>query len=105
MPRWEKLFRALNEEYGLKEQGLLTQYLVVEVEQTAENIHVYHRKYSQEILERFGFEEMHAVGNPMEVHMRLCPVQISASHIVKLTAYSCFWPLVHDPIWLLRWGN
>ncbi|KAG3114315.1 hypothetical protein PI124_g6915 [Phytophthora idaei] len=60
-----KLFEDLDVEYGIKDQGLLAQYLGVEVVQTAEYITIRQTKYSREFLEKFGYGYAHAVGNPM----------------------------------------
>ncbi|GMF23949.1 unnamed protein product [Phytophthora fragariaefolia] len=70
-----KLFEDLNKAYGIKDQGLLTQYLGVEVEQTPGRITIRQGKYAREILTKFGYEEAHAVGNPMEVNARLAPIE------------------------------
>ncbi|KAE9310895.1 hypothetical protein PR003_g20157 [Phytophthora rubi] len=71
----EQLFKDLNDAYGLKDQGRLTQYLGVEVEQTHESIKISQGKYAREILEKFGYQDAHAVGNPMETNMRLAPLE------------------------------
>ncbi|GMF44620.1 unnamed protein product [Phytophthora fragariaefolia] len=68
------LFEDLNRAYGIKDQGLLSQYLDVEVEQTSERIIIRQEKYAREILAKFGYEDAHAVGNPMEVNSRLAPI-------------------------------
>ncbi|OWZ19332.1 Copia type Polyprotein [Phytophthora megakarya] len=44
-----KLFEKLDEVYGIKDQG----------------------KYAREILDTFGYENAHAVGNPMETNVRM----------------------------------
>ncbi|KAE9018981.1 hypothetical protein PR001_g13989 [Phytophthora rubi] len=67
------LFNDLDKAYGIKDQGLLTDYLGVEVYQTAEQITIRQSKYAREILERFGYGNAHSVGNPMEVNARLVP--------------------------------
>lgn len=66
-----ELFAELDSEYGIKDQGLLTQYLGVEVEQSAHSITIRQFKYCREILEKFGYEDAHPVGNPMEVNTDL----------------------------------
>ncbi|POM80393.1 LOW QUALITY PROTEIN: Integrase catalytic core protein [Phytophthora palmivora] len=63
-----KLFTELNKAYGIKDQGLLSQYLGVEVEQTESQIKIMQSKYAKEILTKFGYLNVHAVGNPMEVN-------------------------------------
>jgi hypothetical protein len=69
-----KLFQELNDAYGIKDQGLLTSYLGVEVEQTSERITIRQGKYAREILAKLGYQEAHSVGNPMEVNARLAPL-------------------------------
>ncbi|GMF24181.1 unnamed protein product [Phytophthora fragariaefolia] len=71
----EQLFKDLNNACGLKDQGLLEQYLGVEVEQTSESIKINQGKYTREILETFGYQNAHAIGNPMETNVRLAPVE------------------------------
>jgi hypothetical protein len=68
-----ELFEELDKAYGIKDQGLLKEYLGIEVEQTATHIKVGQSKYAREILEKFGYSEAHAVCNPMEVNARLAP--------------------------------
>ncbi|KAE9138475.1 hypothetical protein PF010_g950 [Phytophthora fragariae] len=70
----KKLFEDLDKEYGLKDQGLLAQYLGVEVEQTADHIFINQSEYAREILTKFGYAEAHSVGNPMEVNALLVPL-------------------------------
>ncbi|KAE9170115.1 hypothetical protein PF005_g27686 [Phytophthora fragariae] len=69
-----ELFKALDKAYGIKDQGLLTSYLGVEVEQTEEHVTIRQSKYAREILETFGYLNAHAVGNPMETNVRLVPL-------------------------------
>ena len=61
----------LNSDYGIKYQGLLTQYLRMEVKQTETYITVCQEQYAKEILRKFWYGKAHTVGNPMEVDMRL----------------------------------
>jgi hypothetical protein len=69
-----ELFEALDKADGIKDQGLLTSYLGVEVEQTADRVTIRQTKYAREILETFGYLNAHAVGNPMETNARLVPL-------------------------------
>ncbi|OWY99509.1 Integrase, catalytic core protein, partial [Phytophthora megakarya] len=69
-----KLFSDLDEVYGIKDQGLLSQYLGIEVSQTSTKITIRQEKYSREILQKFGYDGAHAVGNPMETNARLVHV-------------------------------
>ncbi|GAB9477602.1 hypothetical protein Gpo141_00014705, partial [Globisporangium polare] len=68
----KSLFRDLDAEYGLKDQGLLGQYLGIEVIQNDEEIIIHQQKYCTQVLERFGFggTETHKCGNPVEVTAR-----------------------------------
>ncbi|POM69827.1 Integrase catalytic core protein [Phytophthora palmivora] len=68
-----ELFTELNKAYGTKDQGLLSQYLGVEVEQTESQIKIKQSKYAKEILTKFGYLNAHAVGNQMEVNAHLTP--------------------------------
>jgi len=70
----KELFADLDKAYGIKDQGLLTDYLGVEVEQTADRITIRQSKYAREILEQFSYENAHAVGNPKEVNAKLVPL-------------------------------
>ncbi|OWY99380.1 Integrase, catalytic core protein [Phytophthora megakarya] len=78
-----QVFKELNEAYGLKDQGLLSQYLGVEVKQMKESITLSQGQYAREILEKFGYERVHTVGNPMEVNMRLGPLNEKETSVVK----------------------
>lgn len=69
-----KLFEDLDKAYGIKDQGCLSQYLGVEVEQTAEYVTIRQSKYAKEILETFGYDHAHAVGNSTETNVRLTPL-------------------------------
>ena len=61
----------LNDAYGIKDQGLLTQYLGIEMKQTETQVTICQEQYAKEILRKFGYDKAHAVGNLMEVNMRL----------------------------------
>ncbi|OWY96727.1 Integrase, catalytic core protein, partial [Phytophthora megakarya] len=69
-----KLFEKLDEVYGIKDQGLLTEYLGIEVDQADESVTLRQIKYAREILETFGYESAHAVGNRMETNVRMVPL-------------------------------
>ncbi|KAE8899143.1 hypothetical protein PF010_g19686 [Phytophthora fragariae] len=69
-----KLFEELDKAYGLKDQGLLSEYLGIEVEQTPDTVTLRQGKYAREVLETFGYDNAHAVGNPMETNVRLVPL-------------------------------
>ncbi|OWY92519.1 Integrase, catalytic core protein [Phytophthora megakarya] len=69
-----KLFEKLDEVYGIKDQGLLTEYLGIEVDQADESVTLRQSKYAREILETFGYESAHAVGNRMETNVRMVPL-------------------------------
>ncbi|GMF52581.1 unnamed protein product [Phytophthora fragariaefolia] len=65
----KELFEELDKVYGIKDQGLLKEYLGIEIEQTTEHIVIRLSKYAQDILEIFFYySEAHAVGIPMEVN-------------------------------------
>ncbi|CAI5703669.1 unnamed protein product [Peronospora effusa] len=65
------LFGKLALQYGIKDQGELTEYLGVEVQSSQDAIKISQRKYSREILQKFHFEQAHAVGNPLETKQNL----------------------------------
>ena len=65
------LLTDLNDAYGIKDQGLLIRYLGIEVKQTKKQITICQKHYAKEILQKFGYDKAHAVGNLMEVNMRL----------------------------------
>ncbi|KAJ8537304.1 hypothetical protein ON010_g13293 [Phytophthora cinnamomi] len=67
----KKMCNQLNEDYGLKDQGLLDTYLGIEVEQNSNSIKVHQTKYCEQILERFEFSEAHPSRIPMETKLRL----------------------------------
>ena len=59
----ELLFNKLNSTYGIKDQGLLTQYLGIGIDQTKEHITIRQSKYVRDILHIFGYEIAHARAN------------------------------------------
>ncbi|POM74421.1 Hypothetical protein PHPALM_8623 [Phytophthora palmivora] len=63
--------------YYLIEQETVVYYLGIEVTQTKGNITLSQGKYTREILKRFGYEQAHPVGNPMETNMRFAPRDVS----------------------------
>ncbi|GMF18250.1 unnamed protein product [Phytophthora fragariaefolia] len=67
------LFKELDGAYGIKDHELLKEHLGVEIEQTDGSITIRQSKYAREILETFGYENAHAVGNPMETNGELFP--------------------------------
>ncbi|KAG3235934.1 hypothetical protein PI124_g19044 [Phytophthora idaei] len=70
----KNLFDDLDTAYGIKDQGLLTQYLGIEMAQTDDSVTNNQSKYAREILETFGYSQAHAVGNPMETNVKLVPL-------------------------------
>ncbi|KAG2985746.1 hypothetical protein PC121_g22384 [Phytophthora cactorum] len=56
----KKLFDDLDTAYGIKDQGLLTQYLGIEVAQTDDSVTINQSKYAREILETFGYSQAHS---------------------------------------------
>ncbi|KAE8977469.1 hypothetical protein PR003_g15768 [Phytophthora rubi] len=71
----EQLFKGLNDAYDLKDQRRLTQYLGVDVQQTRESIKISQGKDAREILEKFGYQDAHGVGNLIETNVRLAPLE------------------------------
>ncbi|CAI5739954.1 unnamed protein product [Peronospora farinosa] len=65
------LFGKLALQYGIKDQGELTEYLGVEVQSSQDAMKISQRKYSREILQKFHFEQAHAVGTPLETKQNL----------------------------------
>lgn len=65
------MFEQLDEEYGIKDQGLLSTYLGVEVEQNEQSIEIYQTQYCEQFLEKFGFTDAHPSRIPMETTLRL----------------------------------
>lgn len=64
----KRMFEKLDEDYGLKDQGLLNIYLGVEVEQHEDSIEVHQTKYCDEIIED-STSAMHTqVGNEDPSH-------------------------------------
>ncbi|POM59664.1 Integrase catalytic core protein [Phytophthora palmivora] len=62
------LYYQFKENDIMLDQGLLTSYLGIEVKQTGDHITIRQSKYTRDILETFGYENEHAVGNPMETN-------------------------------------
>ncbi|CAI5716915.1 unnamed protein product [Peronospora effusa] len=54
----QEMFERLDKNYGLKDQGLLNTYLGVQVEQTSDAIKIHQKKYCEEIIERFDFNQV-----------------------------------------------
>ena len=69
----EHILLELNDAYGIKDQGLLTNYLGIEINQNEEQIAIKQRQYTREILTKYGYLNAHAVENPMEVNAHLAP--------------------------------
>lgn len=65
------LLNDLNNAYGIKDQGLLTQYLGIEVNHTETQITICQEKYTKDILRQLRYDNAHDVGNPMRFTMRL----------------------------------
>ncbi|KAJ0392560.1 hypothetical protein ATCC90586_009433 [Pythium insidiosum] len=65
------LFRDLDNAYGLKDQGHLTEYLGVQVVQSDNGVFLHQKKYSMNILSKFGYLDANKCGNPMETTVRL----------------------------------
>ncbi|KAE9191830.1 hypothetical protein PF005_g11110 [Phytophthora fragariae] len=67
----KKMFEQMDQDYGIKDQGLLNTYLGVEVEQNEKSIKIHQTHYCEQILEKFGFSEAHPSRIPMETTLRL----------------------------------
>ncbi|KAE9354746.1 hypothetical protein PR003_g3197 [Phytophthora rubi] len=67
------LFAAFDRKYGFKDEGLVHQFLGVQVEQIADGIRIHQEKYCKEVLERFGFDGAHGSGTPMETNAKFAP--------------------------------
>ncbi|KAE8991153.1 hypothetical protein PR002_g20940 [Phytophthora rubi] len=67
--------QELDKAYGIKDQGLLSEYLGIEVEPTPDSITLRQGKYTREVLEAFGYNNAHDVGNSMETNTRLVPLE------------------------------
>ncbi|KAE9312992.1 hypothetical protein PR003_g19619 [Phytophthora rubi] len=55
------------------DQGELSEYLGVEVQQNAKEVFISQRKYAKEILTKYGYDSANKCGNPMETKARLVP--------------------------------
>lgn len=66
-----KMFKKLDMDYGLKDQGFLNTFLRVDVEQNEKSIKIHQTKYCGEIIERFNFVDAHPSRIPMETTLRL----------------------------------
>uniref|UniRef100_A0AAV1THA1 Reverse transcriptase Ty1/copia-type domain-containing protein n=1 Tax=Peronospora matthiolae TaxID=2874970 RepID=A0AAV1THA1_9STRA len=66
-----KMFRSLDEVYGMKDQGLLSTYLGVQVERSDDAIKIHQTKYCEDVINRFNFGDAHASRIPMETNIRL----------------------------------
>ena len=65
------LFAKLHVSYGIKDRGVLSEYLGVQVKVDASKIKISQGVYAREILDKFGFSDAHAVGNPLETRQKL----------------------------------
>ncbi|KAG3012430.1 hypothetical protein PC121_g15203 [Phytophthora cactorum] len=65
------MFSQLNEDYGIKDQGILDTYLGVQVEHGDGSMKIHQAQYCEQILEKFGFDEAHPSRIPMETNLRL----------------------------------
>ncbi|KAE9336562.1 hypothetical protein PR003_g12450 [Phytophthora rubi] len=65
------MFQKLDQAFGIKDQGILHDFLGVQVEITEEGIKLHQTKYAQQILDRFGFSEAQGCRTPMETSMKL----------------------------------
>jgi KUP system potassium uptake protein len=81
------LFEDLDNSYGIKDQGLLTQYLGIEIKQTDEHITIRQSKYARDILHTFGYEHAHPVGNPMEVNAHLSTARDASDDVTNEFPY------------------
>ncbi|KAG3063695.1 hypothetical protein PI124_g22600 [Phytophthora idaei] len=67
----KKMFSQLNEDYGIKDQGILNTYLGVQVEHGDGSMKIHQAQYCEQILEKFGFDEARPSRIPMETNLRL----------------------------------
>lgn len=65
-----ELFHDMDVKYGIKDLGLLHEYLGVQVQQTDKGILIHQRKYSTKVIARFGLANAHGSKLPMETNVR-----------------------------------
>ena len=65
---WKK---NLNEEFEMKELGLMHYFLGLEVWQSSEEIFLNQGKYAVEILKRFDMLECKSMATPMDTNLKL----------------------------------
>lgn len=66
-----ELFAKLNEAFGIKDQGILHDFLGVQVEIDGGGVRLHQTKYCGEILEKYGFADAVGCRSPMEASSRL----------------------------------
>ncbi|OWZ09437.1 LOW QUALITY PROTEIN: Integrase, catalytic core protein [Phytophthora megakarya] len=69
------LFNDLNEKYGIKDLGLLHEYLGVEIVMNKQGAFIQQKKYCEHLLERFGMADAHGCRSPMETNIRIDPAK------------------------------
>ena len=60
------LFAKLHVSYGIKDQGVLSEYLGFQVNVDTSKIKISHGVNARKILDKFEFSDAHAVGNPLD---------------------------------------
>jgi len=66
-----RFFAELNQKYGMKDMGRLSNYLGIQVDWQEEGVLVHQSKYAQEILEHFGFADAVGCRSPMDTTVKL----------------------------------
>ena len=63
-----RILKHMQEKYKMTDEGLLDYYCGIEVTQTADGIFLGQRKYTADILERFGMTDCKPVATPSDTH-------------------------------------
>jgi hypothetical protein len=69
----KRLFEDLDETYGVKDQGRLTNFLGIEVMQYDAGVFINQGKYAKDVLFKLGYDGPNKCGNPMKSNTRLVP--------------------------------
>ncbi|XP_038702598.1 uncharacterized protein LOC119999153 [Tripterygium wilfordii] len=64
----EDFKKNMKENFEMNDLGLMTYFLGIEIDQQEGHVFIWQRKYTQELLNRFGMEDCKAVATPVVAH-------------------------------------
>ncbi|KAJ4865181.1 reverse transcriptase (RNA-dependent DNA polymerase) domain-containing protein [Trichoderma breve] len=93
-----QVFRQeMSKEFDMKDEGVCTYYLGMNIEQSRDGIHINQRRYAEQVLKRFGLEEITPAKTPMAANTIL---RRERDHVAAADLKNRYQSMVGSLMWL-----